>query len=227
MLSATFSAFFFFACAACVLAIPTWENFSSRNSMGDFVPGASVIEAKGGPYGRTLAFYLSNTSPRGTPGNATLEQTSLQTAPKLFIDKSKLYMYTNDTFIQPVNVLNVTSSTSSSSQSNSYDPLGYKLTIGDVDKPEGLPSAWSWTGTVLNYESGLWRNRGIYYYCVDRGIYLSFTRPSLHTDAAPEGCYVITLHSYSHLALLQEKEEAQARLGNNGNGNGESQSSWW
>lgn len=192
MLSATFSVFLFFACMACVLAIPTWENFSSRNSMGDFVPGASVIEAKGGPYGRTLAFYLSNTSPRGelsstnhhssfeysnlvfylgTPGNATLEQTSLQTAPKLFIDKSKLYMYTNDTFIQPVNVLNVTSSTSSS-QSNSYDPLGYKLTIGDVDKPEGLPSAWSWTGTVLNYESGLWRNRGIYYYCVDRGIYL-------------------------------------------------------
>lgn len=168
--------------------------------MGDFVPGASVIEAKGGPYGRSVAFYLSNTSPRGmsvpslsiqlflrpaptshqvaetrtpraphpgTPGNATLEQTSLQTAPKLYIDKSKLYVYTNDTFIQPVNVLNVTSSDSSSS---SYDPFGYKLAIGD--RPEGLASVWSWTGTVLNYESGLWRNRGIYYYCENKGIYL-------------------------------------------------------
>ena len=56
---------FLLACVNYVLAIPTWENFNSRGSIGDFIPGASVIEAKGGPYGRSIAYYLSNTSPRG------------------------------------------------------------------------------------------------------------------------------------------------------------------
>lgn len=57
------------ACVAYVLAIPTWEHFASRSSMGDLVPGASVIEAKGGPYGKAAAWYLSNASPKGSSFN--------------------------------------------------------------------------------------------------------------------------------------------------------------
>lgn len=85
-------------------------------------------------------------------------------APKFFIDKSQLYMYTNDTSIQPVNVLNVTGSND--------DPMRYKLAIGD--EAGGLLSSWEWAGTSLRYTYGSrdWNNKGLFYQCPGKGIYL-------------------------------------------------------
>ncbi|KAA1466497.1 hypothetical protein DENSPDRAFT_846918 [Dentipellis sp. KUC8613] len=137
-----------------VLAVPTWQNFASRDSISSLVPGAGYLEALGLQYG--TPYYLSVDSPRGTPGNATIEPTP--NPPLFFVDHGQLYQYTNESYILHVNVINTTLSET--------DPMPYRLVLGN--KHEGVKNThWRWRGTVLHFDHGEKTNLGLYYKCWD------------------------------------------------------------
>ncbi|KII95202.1 hypothetical protein PLICRDRAFT_34039 [Plicaturopsis crispa FD-325 SS-3] len=178
------------SCIAFSVAIPTWENFSSRSSIGSLVPGASFIEAMGSA--RTDQWHSPNYltirqsgGDRGTPGNATIGQTN--SPPLFFINKEQLYQFTNATHILPVNVYNSTAVRG-----------GLPLRLATGDKLEGIGGgSWRWKGTMLYYDYGAKSNNGLFYLCQYRtapGVYMN-----LDPAPTPPGCNIVTLHSFNSM----------------------------
>ncbi|TFY75833.1 hypothetical protein EWM64_g8181 [Hericium alpestre] len=182
------------ACAfLSALAIPTWENYVSRDSIGSLVPGAGFIEALGLKYG--TPYYLSSSSPRGVPGNATIEPSD---APPLFyVDHGRLMQFTNESYILHVNLVNTTLSET--------DPMPYKLVLDH--RRSGLQDIhWRWRGTLLHFDHGQKTNLGLFYTCKDRtgapAVYMY-----LDPAPTPKYCSITTLHSFSHLGLQNPEQE--------------------
>ncbi|ETW84057.1 hypothetical protein HETIRDRAFT_415774 [Heterobasidion irregulare TC 32-1] len=176
--------------AAAVVAIPTWEGFNSRASIGSLVPGAAAIEAMGLPYGHP--YYLSTSAPRGHSGNATVTHTP--DPPMFFVNRNQLFLYTNDSSILTVNVLNTTAS--------DEDPMPYKITLDN--KRAGLSdTVWRWQGTLLQFDHGQRNNQGLYYSCLNkRGIWNLYL--FLQPAPTPDDCKIVTLHSFGHLGLHEQ-----------------------
>ena len=130
-----------------------------------------------------------------------------------FVNRNQLFLYTNDSSILTVNVLNTTAS--------DEDPMPYKITIDN--KRAGLSdTVWRWQGTLLQFDHGQRNNQGLYYSCLNkRGIWnlYLFLQPyvtallracesSLNnlSDRAPtpDDCKIVTLHSFGHLGLHEQ-----------------------
>ncbi|KAI0068711.1 hypothetical protein BV25DRAFT_1986293 [Artomyces pyxidatus] len=180
-----------------VLGIPTWETFSSRASIGSLVPGSSVIEALGG---YEVPQVLSLSAPPGVAGNVTITMRRRSRSSDLalfFLHHNRLFQFTNETSILNVNVLNTTAVEG--------EPMPYKLAVSP--KREGLRDAmFRWRGTLLHYELGNGPDQTFFYVCKnasgETGIYML-----AQADATPPGCTLVTLHSFNHLELIQQRKE--------------------
>ncbi|THH19781.1 hypothetical protein EW146_g1454 [Bondarzewia mesenterica] len=182
---------FTLAFAVVVSGMPTWQGFSSRESMGSLVPGAAAIEAMGLPWERP--YYLSVTAPRGLPGNATI--TYMPEPPLFFVNHDQLFQYTNDSHILNVNVVNTTAS--------NEDPMPYKIVLGN--KRAGLlDTVWRWRGILLHFDHGGQTNQGLYYSCLNKaGIWNVYM--FLQPTPTPDGCNIVTMSSFAHLELVEQK----------------------
>lgn len=189
------AAWYIFALAALVAAIPSFEGVTSWSSIGNLVPGMSYLQGLGpaaaeGHPGQ-VPFYLSIgatrgeppsvytskaqtltydpplSSPQGNPGNVTMYRN--RSPPLFYIHQNQLWHFHNESAIMPVNVHNLTSAaaTDSSAGSDKQQPqLPLQLVVGT--RPEGIPGGrWRWQGTMLFYENGAQDNQGLFYSCTD------------------------------------------------------------
>jgi len=191
-----------FVCYAA--AVPSWQSFTSRATLGSLVSGANAIEAVGLPSNKR--FFLSVSGPPGEPSNVTID-TVRKDPPLYFVDRQQLYQWTNDTYILSVNVLNSTTS--------EEDPMPYKLVL-DTEK-HGLKGAvWRWRGTDLHVDYLNMSNRGHFYTCKNSagriGTYLFLDVVDMdESSTPPQGCYAVKLHTYTPL-LPEEEERKQQTL---------------
>ncbi|KAJ7228641.1 hypothetical protein GGX14DRAFT_509269 [Mycena pura] len=172
------------------LALPTWEGLNSRGDfMSSIVPARTYIQVMGPPAIVKDINHLSSITP-GEPGNLTFLPTAQlpSRSPSLFaVSRNQLFQYRNESTVYPVAVKNTT-------LVDGVPPL--QLVLGKYNN--GLVSGgnWHWKGTMLRYELGSNGNQGIFYTCPTEGgssgIFMS-----LSPGPTPEGCHIITLHSFT------------------------------
>ncbi|TBU49381.1 hypothetical protein BD309DRAFT_909893 [Dichomitus squalens] len=177
----------FVASLAFVTAMPSFEGYTSWDSIGNLVPGMSYLEGLGPATTQGAAnhvpFYLSIAATRGNPGNVTMYRN--RSPPLFYIHQSQLWHYHNESTILPVNVHNSTGT----------GQLPLQMIAGT--KPDGVPGGrWRWQGTMLFYENGAQDNQGLFYACADvnglNGMFLF-----LQCSPPPPGCTPFTVHSFS------------------------------
>ncbi|KZV61013.1 hypothetical protein PENSPDRAFT_659207 [Peniophora sp. CONT] len=204
--------------AASVAAVPAWQTFSSRSSIGSLVRDANALEAVGLPFNKR--FFLTMDGAPGEPSNSTITEATLEQQPPLyFLSNDKLYQFTNESYILPVSVLNSTES--------EEDPMPYKLVIGsEREAVQGI--TWQWRGPNLHadYPATNRSNLGIFYTCKNKhgryGTYLHLDDGSQlnvkypRRTPTPHGCYLVKLLDYKSVSDEEEEKKQQAVL-----------ASWW
>jgi len=212
-LTTTFATLF-----AVVCGVPTWDMFSSRDSIGSLVPGSTLVEVLG-PMGAAEApLYLGSAATKGAGGDIIVG--NHPTPDQFYVDpRGNLFQSINETTILYVNVMNTSTANAAELGQKPREPLEYssqlhlhdntpapplKLVLGT--RREGLTAGkWRWQGTLLFYElpsmfsfrDGRVKgtNQGLFYNCHDklgaRGLYM-FLEPT----QTPIGCHVVTLHSF-------------------------------
>ncbi|KZP17279.1 hypothetical protein FIBSPDRAFT_747453 [Athelia psychrophila] len=159
-----------------VSAIPTWEGIAQRSGFGvtSFIPGATTVEARGSHYrrkpendpktnGQRDYLHVDTSTGTGKP----IVNTVRAPPPLFYLGQNKLYQYTNDSYIIPINVVNSTLTAEA--------PLLLVVGKGDSSLAGGK---WSWVGSLLNYETPNGKkNRGLFYACNDNagdpGLYMA------------------------------------------------------
>ncbi|KAH8118690.1 hypothetical protein DFH11DRAFT_1502254 [Phellopilus nigrolimitatus] len=186
--------FLILSLAPLALGMPSWDaGFGTRPqvSIGNLVPGASVIEAigEGITYETYKPKYLSVAAPKGVPGSAAIYEDL--SPPLFFINNQQLWQPMNTTSILRVNVLNVTGV----DEAGQPHPAPLKLEIGE--RAEGLVNGvWRWRGTKLFFDLGKRSNKGLYFSCQTKnGMRAVYT--ALDDMPAPPGCKYTTLHSFT------------------------------
>jgi len=186
-----------FALIAIGLAAPIAGNLGSQSFLRQFVAGITPIQAFPRPRPADYDYtteptYLTVAAPWGAPGKAITKKGS---APSFFISHEKLFLFTNDTYILPVNVLNATV------------PGNPPLQLAVGNRFEGVQGgSWRWIGILLVYDLGGRSNGALYYSCMEKdgisGLYMSLERSS-----TPPGCSAVTLHAYNSEWQENRKKE--------------------
>ncbi|KAF7301669.1 hypothetical protein MIND_00732400 [Mycena indigotica] len=176
-------------CIATVAALPTWEGLNNRaDFMSELVPTTTHIQVFGGDINSPN--HLCSHTP-GEPGNVTFEPTYKQTPALFSISQQQLWQYKNASTIYPVAVVNTT-------LFGTDDGPFLQLVLGKQPRTSSVVSggSWKWRGTMLNYWYGPKSNGGVYFSCPTGGSRNGlFTRLGL--GPTPEGCQLVTLHSFS------------------------------
>jgi hypothetical protein len=171
------------------LAAPIAGHLGSQSFFRQLVVGPTPIQAipiaRPVDYHHTVSLaaeptYLNVAAPWGAPGKATIKKGS---APSFFISHEKLFLYTNDTYILPVNILN----------STIPDNPPLKLAVGTTY--EGVQGvSWRWYGTLLAYKLGKRSGGALFYSCAEKdgtpGLYTSLELFSAHS-----GCSTVKLRA--------------------------------
>jgi hypothetical protein len=171
------------------LASPIARNLNSQSRLnfGSLVPGVTHVKAlpipppQPGDENTAQPMYLSMAS-QLAPGKLTLKQSS----PSLFfISHEQLWVYANESYVHPVNVLNATI------------PGNLPLQMAVGNKVEGVTGgSWRWLGTMLFYSLGNRSNGARFHSCKDKddvlGLYIFLDRHSL-----PPDCTTLMLQAYS------------------------------
>ncbi|KIY71432.1 hypothetical protein CYLTODRAFT_418825 [Cylindrobasidium torrendii FP15055 ss-10] len=177
-------------------AIPAWAGAPGRTSITSLIPGATYIEVTA-PGSRTRGSEPPKTSHLAlrdpdSVGNLTHVPVSKHNSepPLFFINRDKLWLYRNESYIFPVNVVNATEQLP-----DKRDQTPMQL-VADT-KTSGISGGqWKWRGTRLQYHQGSFSNYGVFYSCPldagGSGIFLT-----LKVMAKPEGCQVINLQSFT------------------------------
>ena len=173
------------------VAMPSWvgggwmDGYAGlrQSSIGNIVPAASFIEAivsgvnpnqryrpkylgvgasKGLPSHLRLLKSPDNWLRAGVPGPAVIYENP--SPPLFFINERQLWQLTNQTSILQMNVIDVTDIAG--------NPAPLKLEFGD--KKEGISEGlWRWRGTMLHYDLGKSTNKGLFFSCGVRGVYMA------------------------------------------------------
>ncbi|KAH6914914.1 hypothetical protein BKA70DRAFT_1557269 [Coprinopsis sp. MPI-PUGE-AT-0042] len=178
-----------------VVALPAFDGFFGRSSMGAVVPGASPIEGLSAlrrddqesiPW---VSRHLTTYEAEGVPANVTLLPNYRQ-PPIYYVNKDILWQYINGTTILPVNVHNVTESAQTNSHPN------YQLKLGQ--KVEGVRGTWRFSGSMLYHDfPGKVDTVGLFYKCSPatgwEGIFMYAQQ-----QEPPMGCEPFTFHTWIH-----------------------------
>jgi len=198
VLSWTLSIFMLFGSTA--LAMPISGSLNSQTRFDSLVVGVTPIRASSFPRPLPVDYdstaqptYISVTGSWGAPWKLT---TLNQSSPSLFlIMRERLWVYSNETYILPVNVLNATVP--------GNPPL--QLAVGNGF--EGvMGGSWKWRGTMLLYVLGNESNRAMYYSCKDEddalGLYMFLGR-----SPTPTGCSAMTLYAYNDASREDKRKD--------------------
>ncbi|KAF8913892.1 hypothetical protein CPB84DRAFT_1757840 [Gymnopilus junonius] len=166
-------------------AVPTWEGMNGRSSIGSLIPGASLITAKGPVSHPGDVKHLTVHNP-GTIGNITIRAEARSGSPLFYINRNHLWLLVNETTVYPVNIHN----------STTFHDLPMQLVLGK--QKQGITTGtWRWKGTQLYYDMpGGQSNMGLYFHCLtSSGQFNTFMSPI--PSPPPNGCQVMTFHSFT------------------------------
>ncbi|KAJ7068268.1 hypothetical protein C8F01DRAFT_1364647 [Mycena amicta] len=173
---------------ATVAALPTWDGLNNRpDFMSILVPTITNIQVIGTMVNSPS--HLCSHIP-GEPGNLTFLPSAVQ-SPSLFsISQNQLWQYKNESTVYPVAVLNTTLN----------DAAFLQLVLGKQSRTSSVVSGgtWKWRGSMLQYWLGSSTNGGVFYSCPTGGQTVGlFT--SVTPGPTPEGCQLVTMHSFSDM----------------------------
>jgi len=180
-------------------AVPAWNMFASRESIGELVPGQTMIHAfgpassnEGGPH------YLRSAAEPGIEANATIGEWKHPHGPpsQFFVSQGSLYQITNHTHILYADLVNVTHDMAVRDRGSRPTPRpAFKLRLSKAKN--GLSGGtWEWFRTMLQFKLGNRSNHGLFYKCTEVTGETNIYVPLEH-GRTPDGCEILTLASYS------------------------------
>ncbi|KAF8592121.1 hypothetical protein K439DRAFT_1626135 [Ramaria rubella] len=178
------------------LAIPTWDMFSSREEIGQLVPGTTVIHAFGPTASNTAGpHYLRSPTEPGLEANLTVAHYKHPLGPpsRFFVSRGSLYQITNQTHILYTDLLNATEEISERDRSGT-PRAAFKLRLSN-QKPTLAGGSWEWVTTMLQFKLGERSNNGLFYKCTETTGETSVYVP-LESGRTPDGCEILTLVSF-------------------------------